>query len=371
MHRGVKAVRGGRVGNSDRVAFHGRILAVMSFETSKEYQKIFKFAGWTGNKLMSRESGLVEFKESFNWNSKDHYSKSLAGFANNKGGYIVFGVKDKPRELCGLRSNNFEDTDEATITRYLNSIFSPEIEFEKFVIDVRGQRIGILHVNEASKKPIIGIKNDGDIREGEIYYRYNARTEKIKFPELRDLMDQVREQERKQWMDLFQRASRIGLENAALLDVAAGKIEGKNGTIVIDQKLIPKLKFIQEGTFHEGGAPTLKLIGDVRSASVVAAPARGARAIRITDDPTAMAVREETILEKYPLSYAKLTEALSLRYKDFVLNGKFYALKKKFMADANLCHPRFLDPANPNSSRKDFYSRDIIVQFDKHYTKKT
>jgi hypothetical protein len=31
---------------------------------------------------------------------------------------------------------------------------------------------------------------------------------------------------------------------------------------------------------------------------------------------------------------------------------------------------RYLDPGNPKSSRKDFYSPNIVAQFDKSYTLK-
>ena len=53
-----------------------------------------------------QHNGWQEFKISFNWNSRDKYAKSMVAFANNKGGYIVFGVKDKPRDLVRLQSNN-------------------------------------------------------------------------------------------------------------------------------------------------------------------------------------------------------------------------------------------------------------------------
>src|SRR6185503_1350884 len=104
----------------------------MKFQDSTEYKKIFKFSATTGLRIISRESDTVEFKESFNWGSKDKYSKSGAGFSNKRGGCIVFGIKDTPRDIIGLQSSNFEDTDEAKITQYLNSTFSPEMDFEKF-----------------------------------------------------------------------------------------------------------------------------------------------------------------------------------------------------------------------------------------------
>jgi len=65
----------------------------------------------------------------------------MVAFANNKGGYTVFGVKDKPRDLVGLQSNNFEDVDETKITEYLNNTFAPEIIFGKFVIVVNTKKM--------------------------------------------------------------------------------------------------------------------------------------------------------------------------------------------------------------------------------------
>ena len=40
------------------------------------------------------------------------------------------------------------------------------------------------------------------------------------------------------------------------------------------------------------------------------------------------------------------------------------------MKDTKLCRTRYLDPNNPNSSSKDFYSPAMYKKFDKHYTKK-
>ena len=79
----------------------------MDFIHNPDYKKIFSFHATIRDRVMARESGWLEFKESFNWLSKDKYAKSMAAFANNKGGYIVFGIKDQPRELTGLQSKNF------------------------------------------------------------------------------------------------------------------------------------------------------------------------------------------------------------------------------------------------------------------------
>lgn len=54
--------------------------------------------------LFHRESQTLEFKESYNLRGLAEYFRDFAAFANNKGGgYLIFGVKDRPkRELIGL-----------------------------------------------------------------------------------------------------------------------------------------------------------------------------------------------------------------------------------------------------------------------------
>lgn len=171
----------------------------MDLINSQDYKKIFVFHSSIVNRLISRESGQLEFKESFNWFSKDKYAKSMAAFANNGGGFIIFGVKDQPRELVGLQSNNFEITDEATITSYLNNVFSPEIIFEKFIIEIQSKNVGVLYTHRASHKPVMCSKNDNELKESDIYYRYNAKSERIKYPELKLLLDQIKAEENKIW----------------------------------------------------------------------------------------------------------------------------------------------------------------------------
>ena len=342
------------------------------FQNNDEHKKIFLFHETIADRIISRESGYLEFKESFNWNSKDKYSKSMVAFANNKGGYIVFGIKDKPRDLVGLQSNNFEDVDEAKITAYLNGVFAPEIIFEKFVITVNTKKIGLLYTQQAKTKPIVCLKNDGELKEADIYYRYNASSERIKYPELKAMFDFVKEEERKDWMDHFEKISKIGPTNAAIMDTIGGEITGKGGTLVIDKKLIPKLKFINQGHFQEKGKPVLRLIGDVKPVSIVAGKSKNGLGVQITDDPNAPAMRleeEEILKKKYPLDYRALVKELSKTYSDFKTNSKFHKLRKELMKDEKLSRTRYLDPNNPKSARKDFYSPNIINKFDSYYVR--
>jgi hypothetical protein len=290
----------------------------------------------------------------------------MAAFANNRGGYLIFGVADSPRQLIGLTGSGFDALDEAKITEFLNGVFSPEIQYEKFVHEIAGKRVGLIYVATHEQRPVIAIKNAGDIKEADIYYRYNARNDRIKYPELKALFDRAREQERKGWMDLFQRVSKIGPENTGIMDVVRGTVEGQKGTLLIDAKLIPKLRFIKQGRLADSGKAVLKLIGDVRPV-VVSGKTAGAP-LRITDDPTAPAVREETILEQYPLTYAGLLKALLRRYDNFKQNQDFHRIRQPLKKSPQFCYTRYLDPKFKKGG-KDFYSLDILKEFDKHYTR--
>lgn len=224
-------------------------------------------------------------------------------------------------------------------------------------------------------KPVVCLKNDNNIKESDIYYRYNARSERIKYSELKLLLDQIKAEERKSWMEHFEKISKVGPTNAAILDIVGGEINGHGGTLVIDKKLIPKLKFIKEGTFHESGKPVLKLIGDVKPVSVIIGKegkkSAAGTGIQITDDPNAPIIRieEENILKEYPLDYPTLTKNLRLRYKNFKINAEYHKLKKEFKKDKKLCRKRYLNPNNLKSSNQSFYSLAIYKKFDQHYIK--
>ena len=234
----------------------------------KMLENIFKRKNSQSNILRTRESNTVEFKENFNWGSKSKYAKTMAAYANREGGYIVFGIKDLPHEIVGLANERFEVLDEEKITLYLNEALSPEINWEKIMIDVDGKKIGLLYTYESKGKPVICTKNDDELKEAEIYYRYRARSEKIKFPELRKLIDSEIDKEKLLWMRYMERISKTGIDNIALLDTTNGKLEGKSGTIFIDEQLLKSIEFIKEGEFNEKtGAKTLKLIGEVKEIS--------------------------------------------------------------------------------------------------------
>ncbi len=62
----------------------------------------------TDGTLYHRENSTLEFKEQFNFAGLADYLKDFAAFANNNGGYLIFGVKDKPRTLIGMSHKSIE-----------------------------------------------------------------------------------------------------------------------------------------------------------------------------------------------------------------------------------------------------------------------
>ena len=51
--------------------------------------------------VRSRESARREFKVTFERADLPRYAKTMAAFANAQGGMLIFGIRNKPRELVG------------------------------------------------------------------------------------------------------------------------------------------------------------------------------------------------------------------------------------------------------------------------------
>lgn len=218
--------------------------------------------------LKKRESFDIEYKQNFQLGDNlVKYIKSLAGMANNKGGTILFGIKDSPHEPIGMQNEKFQETDPAKIDRTIREYFSPELIWETNILEFQGKFFGALLVKEAENKPIVCKKNkDSIIREGAIYYRYRAETKEIEYAELKNLLDKEKEKEKLLWMNLVQKIGQIGPQNISILDTYKGEISVGNQKVLLDEKILDKIKFIKEGNFtekHGEGLPTLRLIGDV------------------------------------------------------------------------------------------------------------
>ena len=253
-------------------------------------------------RIFHRENQELEFKEQFNLAGLAEYFRDFAAFANNRGGYMVFGVSDKPRLPVGLSPSaleQFEKVDPEKITGFLLEIFSPSIGWEQATFEVSGVPFGVFRVDEAREKPVIAKKDEGKqqiIKNGEVYYRYGGRTQKIQFAELESIIKRRIDQNNQNWIDLVEKIGAAGPSNAAILDTEKSLIEKHQAQIlVVDEELATKLSFIKEGEFSEqAGAPTLKLVGDVVPVDKVDVVKRV----------------KENLTKQYPLSAMELVEAV-------------------------------------------------------------
>lgn len=241
-----------------------------------ELFKIFKTSAQYPDRLIKREDKNHEFKASFNMANAAMYLKTIAAFANNEGGYIIFGVQDKPHTMLGLDEKSlgrFSSLPVEKFTQLLQEYFAPDIEWTNCIYEYKSLFFGIIYIFPAKVKPVIckklydgGNNSKYALKESDIYYRYGGRTERIKYPELQRIIDEKRAMEERQWVRFLMTAAHIGVENACIMDISKGEISGAGGKIVIDEDLLKKISFIKEGEFVEkDGAPTLRLVGDVQT----------------------------------------------------------------------------------------------------------
>lgn len=338
--------------------------------------RIFQVDSTHNDRITSRESSWLEFKQSFNWANWEKYARTGAAFANARGGYIVFGIGNKPRRLLGMSNNNFDEIDPETITKDFNSSFAPALEWQMHAHEYDGKKFGLIFFWESISKPVIATANRQEFREGDILFRYRGRTERIRYPELQNLIEARQTRNLDSWMRFIQKIARIGVDNAAVLDFLDGTVSGPGGTLVIDESLLQKIHFIREGKFHErDGAPTLRLIGDVTPLpSNLVQPTRVveiARAITVQDIvqaffhqediPDAMPFIKQICFEttgNLPIYYFIQKSGLSLQdITKFVTEQNSRKLGKKMLlkrlgSDPN-CAPQVCRPGSPIATMRD------------------
>ncbi len=226
----------------------------------------FKFQINSKGYLINRESFDLEYKQSFHFgDSLIEYARSMVGMANNRGGQIIFGIKDSPRTPIGLANDKFANVDTTKINHVVYEYFSHDFDWELTSIEFNGREFGIIRILESQNKPIVCKKSKPKIlREGAIYFRYRGETKEIAYPELATILEKEKEKERKLWMSHIQKISDIGPQNVQFLDTYKGEISVGTEKILIDKSLLDKIKFVKEGHFVEkDGAPALTLTGEI------------------------------------------------------------------------------------------------------------
>lgn len=233
----------------------------------------------SNGRIRDRERNDLEYKESFGLGSRAIYAKTMAAFSNNKGGYIVFGITNSPRVAKGVNAG-FSEFKQEVFTEYLNSLFSPEIEWEPGIVEFADYSIGYFYVFEAASKPVMAIKSESSekINNGDVFYRYRARNDRIKYPEMNRIIDERIRREREQIMRLMEAIRRSDTTNLGIVNYNSGKFSTPYGPdVVVDRRLITrvlrKAKYIKEGSFTEnGGVPVIRITGNIDLAEEIPVP---------------------------------------------------------------------------------------------------
>ena len=274
-------------------------------------KKLFKPSSRNSELIGKNEGTTIEYKESFGFASIADYLKAMAAFANRDGGYIIFGIKDRPHKLVGLTDkalSNFNRIDNQLWTTHLREYFAPEIKWGKFIHKIGDKFFGIVYTYPADTKPVICKKDaNNTLRKAAIYYRYNSQNSEIDYPELAHIIENEKDKINEKWMKMIKQISEVGVVNSSFLDIKNAKIVGPNSTLYIDENLFNQLVFVQKGSFVEnGGNPALKVVGEVQT--VV-----GAQKV-IVNTPNNKAVTVDDILKAFitqskvinPLEFVKL-----------------------------------------------------------------
>lgn len=221
--------------------------------------------------LRRRETGTIEFKKVFDWSNKEFKSsiaKTAAAFSNREGGLIIFGIEDKPHYILGIDS--FDNVDDADISVFFNETFTPSIVFSRHVYQIRGKLIGIINIRESKNKPVICIKDSSKTFDSDIYYRYSARSAKIKSGDLLYLMNEVREKDKTKWLDMLSNIANVGVENIAVLNSISGELTSANkNTFLIDESILSQIQILDKYPEADEGSPAVRIIGDVVTSAKV------------------------------------------------------------------------------------------------------
>ena len=230
-------------------------------------------------RVKSRERNDLEYKQSFGQSSWVKYAKTMASFANNIGGYILFGVKDNPREIVGV-NKAFDSFDQEKFTDLLNGLFSPEIVWDCGSVTVGGFSVGYIYTYPSMEKPVMALRQETSekISSGDVYYRYRARSEKIKYSEMKRLLDEREKRESERIYKLIETVKNSETTNLGIVNYSNGHFSTPYGVdVTIDKRLVVqilrKAKYIKSGCLSEDvGTPVLKITGNIDLTEAVPVP---------------------------------------------------------------------------------------------------
>lgn len=195
------------------------------------------------------ETSRIEFKESFHGQSFPDYCRSLIGYSNHAGGYIVFGVTNE-REVVGLASQNFKTFDQKWLSEIIKDVVSPSVRWTSFSMTLLEVEVGVLYAAEADLKPLVTLKNRDKLKGDTVYFRYEGETAPIRAGDLHAIIREREQLAIQEAISKLQQISGIGIENAGVVDLSANDLDestrGDGSRVVVKRAGISDLDVLMD-----------------------------------------------------------------------------------------------------------------------------
>jgi hypothetical protein len=164
-----------------------------------------------------------------------------------------------------MKDKSFENADPADFAKKIKAALDPTPRYQTATIEIDSKCVGVIYVEQHPSRPVIASCSVSDkFKEGDIYFRYTGQSVRIKYSDLRTILDARDEQARRDILPMVERLLALGPGKALITNLVDGTLEDGKHQIVIDPALVDQIKFVKEGDFTQtNGAPTLKLVGNV------------------------------------------------------------------------------------------------------------
>lgn len=174
----ISTIRSGSYSNSAQIApvSDEELEAFLrSFDETKEVEAtlveraraLFRKSGDGKWRLVGGEHEGSECKRDFDSKNIMAIVKAIAALANNKGGYIFFGVSNDGFKVEGI-GDEFSKTDIVRIVEKVKAHLSPTPSIEaKEIIDLGGVSVGFLYITKYPNPPVIVYRDGDGLNEGE------------------------------------------------------------------------------------------------------------------------------------------------------------------------------------------------------------
>ncbi len=237
----------GQLATADRIA-----------ELRKEIRGILRLQKTeAGSFVDPKETDRIEFKETFHLQSLPVYAKSLIGYANNSGGFILFGIKDSG-QVVGLTSDSFKKLDSQKFSQTLTDLVSPTIRWGSFQFTFNDLEIGCLYSEESDQKPHVTLKNADGVKAHQVYFRYEGETAQIRAGDLMAIIRQRENDAIQHAISKLQQIAGIGINESAIV---------KSDQSFLDSKQLEQV-YVDRDVYKKSNLTDFDILNDFINGSI-------------------------------------------------------------------------------------------------------